>query len=63
MPLVSVPCPDCGASTYLSLPDGNRFVTTEPGEGDGDRTDLTEETLTCDDCGATFPALHGPADG
>ena len=63
MPLVSVPCPDCGASTYLSIPDGNRFVTAEPGAGDEDRSDLTEETLTCDACGSEFPALHGPADG
>ncbi|QIB73848.1 hypothetical protein GL213_09845 [Halogeometricum borinquense] len=60
MPLVSVPCPTCGASVYLSLPDGNRFVTAEPGEGDDDRDDLTEERLTCEDCGTEFPALHGP---
>ncbi|WP_231751424.1 hypothetical protein [Halogeometricum sp. CBA1124] len=53
--------PRLRASVYLSIPGGNRFVTTESGEGDDDRDDLTEETVTCDDCGTAFPALHGPA--
>ncbi|SFR43607.1 Trm112 family protein [Halogeometricum limi] len=61
MPLVSVPCPACHASTYLSLPDGHRFVTAEPGEGDDGRDDLTDETLTCEACGTEFPVRYGPA--
>lgn len=61
MSLVSVPCPACGTSTYLSLPDGHRFVATEPVGDDDDRDDLIEETVTCDDCGTEFSAGHAPA--
>ncbi|SFL11833.1 hypothetical protein SAMN04487950_2565 [Halogranum rubrum] len=61
MGLISVSCPACGASTYLSLPTGRRFVTAEPGEGDDGREDLSEATATCDACETSFPVIHGPA--
>ncbi|QCJ47960.1 hypothetical protein [Haloprofundus sp. MHR1] len=62
MSLVSVSCPACGASVYVSLPAGRRFVTAEPGEGVGDgeeRTDLETTTATCSACDASFPVIHG----
>lgn len=60
MGLISVSCPACGASTYLSLPAGRRFVTAEPGEGDQGRDGLEETTATCDACETAFPVIHGP---
>lgn len=60
MGLISVTCPTCGGSTYLSLPTGRRFVTAEPGEGDDGRDDLSETTATCDHCETAFPVIHGP---
>lgn len=61
MPLVSVSCPECGASTYVSLPAGHRFVTAEPETGDnsGPPNQETSE-VTCDGCQAAFPVVHAP---
>ena len=63
MGLLSVSCPACGASTYISLPTGRSFVTAEPGEGDDLRDDLSELTATCDVCETAFPVMHGPTGG
>lgn len=60
MGLISVSCPACGASTYLSLPSGRRFVTAELGEGDEGREGLEAMAATCDACETTFPVIHGP---
>ncbi|MFD1515384.1 hypothetical protein [Halomarina rubra] len=59
MGLVGATCPNCRASTYLSVPEGRRFVGTE--RGASEREGLVEEETTCDSCGATFPFVHGPA--
>jgi hypothetical protein len=60
MGLVSVSCPVCGSSAYVSLPAGRRFVSAEPGEGDDGLDGLAETTATCDACGTAFPVIHGP---
>jgi cytochrome c5 len=60
VPLVSITCPTCGASTYVSLPTGHRFVTAEPAGDDPERAgrDVSEET--CDACETTITAVHAP---
>lgn len=59
MALVSVSCPVCGASNYVSLPAAHRFVTAEPDEHDGRDGDEVE-AVDCDACEATFPVVHAP---
>lgn len=59
MGLVGATCPNCGASTYLSVPAGRRFVGTE--RGASEREGLETEESTCDRCETTFPFVHGPA--
>lgn len=58
MGLVGASCPNCGESTYLSVPPGRTFVGTERAS---QREGLVEEESTCEHCGATFPFVHGPA--
>lgn len=60
MSLISVSCPVCGASTYVSLPPGRRFVTTEP--SDQERAEPAYEIVDeqCDGCEETIPVVHGP---
>ncbi|WP_224447039.1 hypothetical protein [Haloprofundus salilacus] len=64
MSLVSVSCPACGASVYVSLSDGRRFVTAEPdetggGSSDDGGSDLEEETAICSACDTAFQVIHG----
>ena len=63
MSLLSVSCPACGASTYVSLPPGRRFVTTEP--SDKERSEPTYDIVdeNCDSCETTIPVVHGPSRG
>jgi rRNA maturation protein Nop10 len=58
--LVSVTCPACGASTYVSLPTGHRFVTAEPAGDDPDRPGRETTDTVCDACGETIPVVHAP---
>ena len=60
MPLVSVTCPACGVSTYVSLPDGHRFVTAEPDGDEPARAGRTVSEEPCTACGATIPVVHAP---
>jgi hypothetical protein len=59
MGLIGASCPNCGESTYLSVPPGRTFVGTE--RDASQREGLVEEESTCEHCGATFPFVHGPA--
>ncbi|KTG10114.1 hypothetical protein AUR64_10995 [Haloprofundus marisrubri] len=63
MSLVSVSCPSCGGSVYVSLPVGRRFVTAEPGEGEEGASDLETTTATCSACSESFPVVHGSGSG
>ena len=60
MSLISVSCPVCGASTYVSLPSGRRFVTTEPGEEERAEPTYGIDDERCDGCETTIPVVHGP---
>lgn len=60
MSLVSLTCPACGASTYVSLPTGYRFVTTEPAVDDPDRTGREQKETVCDACTVTIPVVYAP---
>lgn len=60
MSLVSVTCPACGASTYVSLPTGHRFVTAEPAGDDPDRPGRETTDAACDACGETILVVHAP---
>jgi ribosomal protein S27AE len=59
MGLVGATCPNCGASTYLTVPAGRTFVGTE--RDASARDGLVEDEGTCEHCGARFPFVHGPA--
>lgn len=59
MSLVSVSCPVCGASNYVSLPATHRFVTAEPDEHEG-RDGEEVESVGCDSCETAFPVVHAP---
>lgn len=60
MSLVSVSCPACGASTYVSLPAGHRFVTAESAGDDRERAGRQVSDETCDVCEATITVVHAP---
>ncbi|WP_435194244.1 hypothetical protein [Natronomonas sp. EA1] len=46
---MSTTCPACGNPVYFTVPDGERFVSAEPVEGE---PDARHEERECD-CGAS----------